>query len=263
MAGLGRPAKRTSRSRTTLSGNRSATPRSRVCSGRCRLIAGRCRLSLCQARCSPTTTTACRSCFDARRRRPLSRLPQRLPASRHAPSVAATGRPSRAPASSAVPRLDPPSSTARCASPPCQAFDDCSAADADLVALPARAARPALGGADAGVDDRRRRLARRPRRRVAVLRHRTAAHFRTIRAEYPANWKLIVDAFLEAYHSRVLLPGDHLSVLPPDGLTAGDRCGPHIRSLVARAPAQGWAHSGAGAAAPTWPACASWSRRAT
>jgi phenylpropionate dioxygenase-like ring-hydroxylating dioxygenase large terminal subunit len=67
--------------------------------------------------------------------------------------------------------------------------------------------------------------------------------FRTIEAEYPANWKLIVDAFLEPYHIRVL----HKDTIYPfftDGITAAQQYGPHISSLVARRAAQEWADSG-------------------
>jgi phenylpropionate dioxygenase-like ring-hydroxylating dioxygenase large terminal subunit len=126
-----------------------------------------------------------------------------------------------------------------------EAFDACPAGDESLVALPAEERHGLLWvvptpGATIDVAAHLHRLdGELPFFGVAGLRL-----FRTVRAEYPANWKLIVDAFLEAYHIRVL----HKDTIYPffaDGLTAADRFGPHMQSLVARRAAEPWAKEGA------------------
>ena len=129
--------------------------------------------------------------------------------------------------------------------PHAESFDSCATGDDRLVALPAEerhgllwvvptpGASIDLGAFLAGLDDEL------PFYGIDRLRV-----FRAVRAEVAANWKLIVDAFLEAYHIRVL----HKETIYPffvDGLTAAQRFGPHIQSLVARRAAEPWANEGA------------------
>lgn len=57
--------------------------------------------------------------------------------------------------------------------------------------------------------------------------------FRRIETERACNWKLVIEAFLESYHIRVL----HRDSIYPffvDAQAVTDEVGPHIRSVVAR-----------------------------
>ena len=122
-----------------------------------------------------------------------------------------------------------------------EAFDACDASEESLVALPAEERHgllwvvPAPGAAIDVAAHLRGLDGELPFYGIEGLRL-----FRTVHAEYPANWKLIVDAFLEAYHIRVL----HKDTIYPffaDGMTGTARFGPHVQSLVARRAAEPWA----------------------
>ena len=119
-----------------------------------------------------------------------------------------------------------------------EAFDPCSAGERDLAALPCEERHglvwvipsPRDGmGLDAFLGGLGAELDFYEVDRLEL--------FRTIEAEYPANWKLIVDAFLE----------DTIWPYFADGITAAERYGPHISSLVARREAQDWAAAPAAA----------------
>jgi phenylpropionate dioxygenase-like ring-hydroxylating dioxygenase large terminal subunit len=60
-----------------------------------------------------------------------------------------------------------------------------------------------------------------------------AVLFRRIETERACNWKLVIEAFLESYHIRVL-HRDSIYPFFEDAQAVSDDVGPHIRSVVAR-----------------------------
>lgn len=65
-------------------------------------------------------------------------------------------------------------------------------------------------------------------------------HFHTVETEYPANWKFVMEAFLESYHFGAL----HKKTISPfyaNDINSSERVGPHVHSLVARESARAWA----------------------
>jgi nitrite reductase/ring-hydroxylating ferredoxin subunit len=144
-----------------------------------------------------------------------------------------------------------------------EAFDDCSAAATNLVALPCEERHGLLW------------VVPTPEATIDV-----AAWLDGLDAELPFFG---IERLLPLPHDSRRVPGQleadrrclprgvshpvlHKETIYPffaDGLTAGDRFGPHIQSLVARRAGQEWAHGEDGGRRTTWPACASWSRRAT
>src|SRR5262249_19150865 len=68
---------------------------------------------------------------------------------------------------------------------------------------------------------------------LASLELQRFVHYRRTEREVRANWKLIVDAFLDGYHLKHL----HRDSIYPfflDGVSESERAGLHIRSVVGR-----------------------------